>query len=159
VLSNYRALLKTAGQPEHVSALRVCDVARPTVAPLLRRVLQRGRAIDADAKPSRLHKLRIDAKRLRYQLEALAPAYGDTLAPVQRALKKLQDLLGEYQDAEVARTHLADYRHSRAVGKMERKTFKHLVAHEKARARRLHKRFPKRWTAFEQAAEGLIDTL
>lgn len=159
VLSDYRALLKTAGRPEHVSALRVCDVARTTVAPLLRRVLQRGRAIDADSKPSRLHKLRIEAKQLRYQLEALAPAYDGTLAPVQSDLKKLQDLLGEHQDADVARAHLADYRRNRAAGKTERKTFKRLAAYEKRRARRLRKRFPKRWTAFEHAAEGLIGKL
>jgi len=159
LLIDYRALLKTASRPEHVSALRVCDVARTTVAPLLRRVLQRGRAIDADSKPSRLHKLRIDAKRLRYQLEALAPAYGETLAPVQRALKRLQDRLGQHQDAEVARAQLADYRRSRAAGKTERKTFKQLGRFEKARARRQRKRFPKRWTAFELAAEGLIEKL
>jgi len=158
-LSDYRTLLQTASQPRYVSALRVSDVARVTVAPPLHRVLQRGRAINAGSKPSRLHKLRIDAKRLRYQLEALAPAYGETVAPVQRALKKLQDLLGEHQDADVARNHLADYRRSRAAGKIERKTFKRLIDLEQARARRLRKRFPKRWTAFERTAEGLIDEL
>jgi CHAD domain-containing protein len=50
----------------------------------------------------KLHRLRIRCKRLRYTLEFLAPLYGEVAEPAIRALVKVQDLLGEHQDAVVA---------------------------------------------------------
>ncbi len=66
------------------------DVAGPVLLPVLRRVVRQGRRIDDDAEPERLHRLRIEVKRLRYQLEAFDRVYDDTLEPAQDALKKLQ---------------------------------------------------------------------
>lgn len=49
-----------------------------------------------------LHDARKDAKRLRYAAETLKPAFG-AAAPLAKRAEALQSLLGEHQDAAVAR--------------------------------------------------------
>ena len=67
-----------------------------------RRIIDDGRQIGATSPAESLHDLRKQAKKLRYLLECFAdlfPAEGRK-AFVKR-LKRLQDLLGDHQDAEV----------------------------------------------------------
>jgi CHAD domain-containing protein len=61
--------------------------------------------VDRSAKS--LHRLRIDAKKLRYTLEVLTPVVPKTLASnAYRRLQSLQTLLGEIQDGIVQRNML-----------------------------------------------------
>jgi CHAD domain-containing protein len=53
----------------------------------------------ADAPPRRLHRVRLASKRLRYTLELFRPCYPAGLEERLEALKKLQDWLGEVNDA------------------------------------------------------------
>jgi len=48
-----------------------------------------------------LHAMRIAGKHLRYTLEIFAPIYGNALDPHIRAMKNVQDLLGEIHDNDV----------------------------------------------------------
>ena len=52
-----------------------------------------------DPTPPELHQLRLASKRLRYTLELFRPCYPAGLEDRIRALKKLQDWLGEVNDA------------------------------------------------------------
>ena len=54
------------------------------------------------SRDEKLHALRIRCKQLRYLLEFFRPAYGGLLKAETRRLKKLQDVLGDFQDACVA---------------------------------------------------------
>lgn len=54
------------------------------------------------------HELRKEGKRLRYALEFLSDVYGDPAKDLIKPLKKLQDVLGDHQDAEVATSHLRE---------------------------------------------------
>ncbi len=47
------------------------------------------------------HEMRIAAKRLRYTMEIFADLYGDGLKAPIKAIKKLQDLLGDMHDCDV----------------------------------------------------------
>jgi CHAD domain-containing protein len=49
-----------------------------------------------------LHQIRIRAKRVRYAAEAAAPVLGKRARAVGRAAARLQEVLGEHQDAVVA---------------------------------------------------------
>ena len=72
----------------------------------LRRFRNRAERIGPDSPASAYHRLRIDAKNLRYALEFLADVYpGGTRRPIER-LVKLQDILGLHQDAEIAHERL-----------------------------------------------------
>lgn len=57
--------------------------------------------IASDADSDKLHAMRIAGKRLRYTLEIFAPLYADDLKPFILVMKDIQDLLGEFHDADV----------------------------------------------------------
>ncbi len=74
-----------------------------------RRVRKRGRAITPSTPDEAIHDLRIDCKKLRYTLEffeSVLPA--DTLGTVLPRLKKLQDVLGDFNDLAVQQAELRD---------------------------------------------------
>lgn len=67
-----------------------------------RRVVKRGRALDANSPAADFHRVRIQAKKLRYLLEVFRSLWsGDDVRAAIKALKKFQDRLGEFNDAEV----------------------------------------------------------
>jgi CHAD domain-containing protein len=83
-------------------------VAADLVRPLLRDVMRGGRGVGASSSARALHRLRIDAKRLRYALEALDGLGGDATRALAGRLADLQDLLGEQRDATTQRAWLLD---------------------------------------------------
>lgn len=95
----------------HDPADPTADVlARERVDRARRAVTKRARRLGPASPADDLHDLRKRAKELRYLLEAFAPVYGDGEARrTVRALKRLQDVLGAYQDAQVQRRAVRDY--------------------------------------------------
>jgi CHAD domain-containing protein len=104
-----RLVARWSGLLRRAPGLRL-PATRPPVlaaAPLLieqhyRRVSKRGRKITLRSPAGRYHKLRIRCKQLRYALEFHAPLYGEPARRLIRGLVRLQDLLGDHQDADVA---------------------------------------------------------
>jgi CHAD domain-containing protein/uncharacterized protein YjbK len=76
--------------------------ARRLFAAQYRNVIRTGRTITPDSANDTLHALRIECKRLRYLFEFFHPIYGKSFNPFIRKLKKLQNVLGSFQDACVA---------------------------------------------------------
>ncbi|MFY1690655.1 CHAD domain-containing protein [Plantactinospora sp. WMMB782] len=58
--------------------------------------------LDPAAPDERWHAVRINGKRARYAVDAVAGVLGGDAAKLAKALAKVQDLLGEHQDAAVA---------------------------------------------------------
>lgn len=76
-------------------------------------------AVDASLDPTTLHRVRIEAKRLRYLLEPLsdaAPGANDLVA----TLASWQDALGELHDAHLLGEHIAARRARRAARRARR---------------------------------------
>src|ERR1019366_3880194 len=74
--------------------------ARRELPRMVRAYFSRVRAFLAeDRTPRKLHRLRLASKRLRYTLELFRPCYPPGLEDRLDALKVLQDLLGEVNDA------------------------------------------------------------
>jgi CHAD domain-containing protein len=90
-------------------ALSIGRAATRLIGKQYRRVLRKGRAITHASPDEALHELRIDCKRLRYLFEFFQPSYGKSLRPFIKHLKRLQDVLGEFQDACVATERLREY--------------------------------------------------
>jgi CHAD domain-containing protein len=61
-----------------------------------------------DREPEHLHSMRLAAKRLRYTLELFRRCYGPALEQRLDALKKLQDSLGDVNDAVATGKLLGD---------------------------------------------------
>jgi CHAD domain-containing protein len=85
----------------------VREVASERIARCFRRVLKKGRAIKDDSPPARLHRLRIECKKLRYLLEFFRSLYDPhDVEPVVKSLKRLQDNLGDFNDLQIQRETL-----------------------------------------------------
>jgi CHAD domain-containing protein len=94
-------VLATAAQPAQRLLPRL--VARPW-----RRLAYGAKGVDgaADLDPlaadERWHAVRINGKRARYAVDAVASVTGGPAAKLAKALARVQDLLGEHQDAAIA---------------------------------------------------------
>lgn len=104
-------------------------------------------ALTADAPDEHWHAVRISGKRARYAVEAVADVVGAEARALAKALAKVQDVLGEHQDAVVAgRTWLRiaaerpdDHRLAVTAGR--------LFERERAAIRRARAAFPAVWQA------------
>jgi CHAD domain-containing protein len=85
-----------------------------------------------DREPAELHRMRLASKRLRYTLELFLPSYGAGLKQRIETLKKLQDSLGDVNDAVATRVLLGDSVNGRV------KLFLDALAEEKAADFRRH---------------------
>ena len=75
-----------------------------------RRILKHGRGLDHDPPAETLHRLRIDAKKLRYLLEFFHSLYPATEIDARiKELKRIQDILGGFNDMEVQRDRLSSF--------------------------------------------------
>jgi CHAD domain-containing protein len=103
-----------------------------------------------------LHALRIECKRLRYTLEFFAEVLGPSAGDVIQAVVKVQDHLGELNDADVANAMLSDFLFAgRTDGERERLIAPGVVAYLAAKQRELQsliETFPQAWERFNQPA-------
>jgi CHAD domain-containing protein/uncharacterized protein YjbK len=77
---------------------KIREVAPPNVTTKFASVIELGSKISTMSGLPVFHCLRIQMKRLRYALEFMAPAYGNSLDQVIQQTIRLQDNLGELQD-------------------------------------------------------------
>jgi CHAD domain-containing protein len=89
-------------------SFRVRDGIKKYIKKSLKRVRKLGSRIEAEPQARKLHRLRIRAKRLRYELEFFAPVYPE-LTDLAKATKALQDVLGAHQDACTATARLREF--------------------------------------------------
>jgi len=131
-------------------SFRISDGAKSHLKKARKRVLKLGKKLQADASADDLHRLRIRAKRLRYELEFFEPVYPE-LGSAVKAAKMLQDVLGEHQDADTAVRRLGAYtRQQRRLGYF-RATPRPLAAWrtaQKQRSAAARESFPTEWRHF-----------
>jgi CHAD domain-containing protein len=106
-----------------------------------------GAVAEMDDPPTdeQLHRVRIRTKRLRYAAEAAVPALGKRERSLARAASRLQDALGEHQDAVVARAWLIET--SRGSGTRQAFAAGELAALEMAAAAATRRAWPLAWKA------------
>jgi CHAD domain-containing protein len=111
------------------------------------------RRTEEDPAPERMHALRIRCKRFRYLLECFEPICDDRLREYVQLVRKLQDTLGEYQDAHVAMQRISDELAKLAGTESDDTGRAPLLEMSQAReqdAAAARKRFHKEWLAFER---------
>ncbi|MEU4291200.1 CHAD domain-containing protein [Kribbella sp. NPDC026596] len=88
----------------------VIEVADELLSRAWKRVAKRGDAITETSPAEAVHDLRKRCKELRYLLEFFGSLYGaDARSEAVSELKLLQDILGEFQDAEAQRMSVHQY--------------------------------------------------
>jgi CHAD domain-containing protein len=112
LLSEWQAFLESAAPsaPQAQNAGRpLAEVVAARAWRLSRRISSSAEAIDDETEPARLHDVRIDAKKLRYLVDVTPGFYAAAdLAIILAALKKLQRLLGDFNDAQVQEARLLE---------------------------------------------------
>ena len=77
----------------------VIELARERIRQRYQRILKRGGKINQRSPDAKLHRLRIDCKKLRYLLEFFNSLFpGEKMSRLIKQLKKLQNHLGRFQD-------------------------------------------------------------
>jgi CHAD domain-containing protein len=86
-----------------LAAQPIGRAAGKRIRKVYKRIVRMGREIDPSSPPEAYHELRKKAKELRYLLELFGVKLFDEehVAPMVKALKALQDVLGRHQDREV----------------------------------------------------------
>jgi CHAD domain-containing protein len=113
LVADWNACLDEEDRPEPLPPLAlepIRRVASDRISKVFAKVLKKGRDIGPTSPARKLHRLRIECKKLRYLLtffESLYPA--DTLKPTIKELKRLQDHLGDFNDAQVQREALGRF--------------------------------------------------
>jgi CHAD domain-containing protein len=98
----------TAEPPEARTPIR--HLADQRIWKAFRRVLKKGSAIGDETPAEALHRLRIDCKKLRYLLEFFRSLYdAERITQLIKALKRLQDNLGDFNDLVVQRDSLRGF--------------------------------------------------
>jgi CHAD domain-containing protein len=147
-----------AGSPAGPSAPGAGEIvtteARRVILKSLKRVLNDGRAIKKDSADSQLHRLRIRCKRLRYACEFFSDVYGRGASAFAQRVTRIQDLLGDHQDAVVARSMLSEaIAHGPAPRRKARELYAgigELMALHTQRAARDRRAFAKTWQRFDR---------
>ena len=94
--------------------------ARRTYRRTRRRIRQAGHTPPGRGQEAAYHEARKAAKRARYAGEAVSPALGRDARRFTKQMKKIQSVLGDHQDAVVARGVDRRARHRGAPGRRER---------------------------------------
>jgi CHAD domain-containing protein len=133
----------------------VGEVARQHIWKLYRRFIRQGEAIRAGSPDHDLHRLRITGKKLRYLVEFFRELYPPAeIDLLIKAMKGIQDFLGEYQDCTVQQEHLvAMTRQMAAEGAMPAETgqaLQQLVTALRRRQHQLRGKFPERFLVFSR---------
>lgn len=103
----------------------------------LRKLRRAAGALEAEPADDELHAVRIAAKRARYAAELAALGGSKSAARTVKAFKRLQDVLGEHQDAVVAEERLR-----RVAGPETRVAAGRLIERERRRKAEMRDRYP-----------------
>jgi len=146
----YVKLLARLEKAVHHPKVVATDLSLPAVAAGQFKKLRKAvKALPKNPNDDDLHAVRIRVKRARYAAELAQPIVGRPAERFVARTKKLQDILGEYQDAVVAEGRLRalvdDDRRS-PVGLLARR----LVRRQRARRQMAQMDFFEHWPKFER---------
>lgn len=95
-------------EPGPADAMAARELAGRIMLRRFKRVMRDGNALDAATPDPEIHRLRIQCKKLRYAIEFFGSLYpAEEIQMVVRQLKKLQDILGTFNDLSVQQQMLS----------------------------------------------------
>ena len=157
----YRNLLAKLEHPaiKKVGAdRRLGIVAAQLVRPASRGAARLGEKLGPDAPDPVFHKLRVRIKRLRYELEMIAPLGAKRHRKTLNRLEELQELLGLYHDTTVATGWLMSYAETSAAPPRTMLAAGALIQSLSSREKKLRRQCMRAWRRFERS-DAMHDTL
>ena len=139
-----------------VGDLTVAEAADRDINKCANRMIRHGDRIIAESLVEKIHKLRIEAKHLRYLLDFFSMAQPVRWKESIAELEKLQDLLGWHQDAITSRERLEEYHDSLPTAGEDcalRLSIDRLISTENERMESCRRDFPVLWRDFKTVFE------
>jgi CHAD domain-containing protein len=116
LLAEWEAFLRQPVLCETSNKSRLREIVSLRAWRLSRRIARRAKVIDERTPAKRLHEVRIAAKKLRYLIDVTPGFYAaEDLDRILRPLKKVQRVLGDFNDAHVQERRLLGYRRALAA--------------------------------------------
>jgi CHAD domain-containing protein len=149
---------KADEQNEYIT---VKELADRRIKKTYKEIIKLGNKIDQHSPPEALHSLRKMCKRLRYLMEFFQNLYPERrINKLIASLKKLQDVLGDYQDYAVQQEQLQQFSGEMQETNTPNKTFLAmgvLIQEFENRKCQARNRFDAQFMAFKKAnTKGLI---
>ncbi len=141
---------------QRVGDLTIAEAARRDIYKSASRMIERGDRIIAESLIEKLHKLRIEAKHLRYLLDFFSVAQPVRWKEPIAELEIIQDLLGWHQDAIMSQERLEAYHDSLPTAGNDcelRLSIDRLISTENERMVKCRRRFPEDWARFRRVFE------
>jgi len=133
-------------------------VAAQLIRPAAHSSARLGKKLADDAPALVFHKLRVRIKRLRYELEMVAPLGAKRQKKALARLEALQELLGLFHDTTVASAWLLSYAETSAAPPRTVLAAGALIQSLDSRERKLRRRCMKAWRRLERS-DAIRDTL
>jgi len=157
----YRSLLVKLSNPAIKKAgadRRLGVAAAQLIRPAAHGASRFGKRLADDAPALVFHKLRVRLKRLRYELEMMAPLGAKRQKKTLRRLEDLQELLGLYHDLTVAKAWLLSYAETSGASPRTLLAAGALIQSLDRREDKLRRRSMKAWRRFERS-EIMLDAV
>jgi len=141
---------------ERVGELTIAEAADRDIRKAARRMIKRGDRVIAESLIEKLHKLRIEAKHVRYLLDFYNIAQPVRWKESINELDKLQDLLGWHQDAVMSRERLEAYHDTLPIAGEDcalRLSIDRLISTENERMESCRRKLPVAWRRFKMVFE------
>jgi CHAD domain-containing protein len=133
-------------------------VAAQLIRPATHSAARLGGKLAGDAPALVFHKLRVRIKRLRYELEMIAPLGAKRHKKTLARLEALQELLGLYHDVTVASAWLLSYAETSAAPPRTMLAAGALIQSLDSREQKLRRRCIRAWRRFDRS-DAMRDTL
>ncbi len=109
ILSDWETFLQSPPAADTSAPLTIGALARGRIHRRYKRLVKDGNKLLKSTDEAALHRLRIDAKKLRYLLEFFSGLFpAPKINPMVKQLKRLQDNLGDFNDLSVQEDFLLD---------------------------------------------------
>lgn len=149
LVGSLNAFISLGLEEDHGGEERVKDCEERIVGKELSKTLKRARKVSKKSSPRKLHKLRIQAKRLRYLLEVFFEVDPEKWTPMIEALEEFQEVIGLHQDSVTAIARLTDYLETAGDG-IEARAIEQLIAYEEHLKIDRRTAAWKEWRKFQQ---------
>ncbi len=137
------------------AARPILKIAQKRLSKRSGRVVETGRLLLASMNDERLHDLRIDCKKLRYLLEFTSSLFPHAaVAPVLAHLRKLQDVLGDFNDCCVQQETLEAYAKRFPEGEATQQAIEYLIDVLEQEKQSCKAAFAERFTTFAADVKG-----
>ena len=130
---------------------RLGIVVAQMIRPASRSAARLGEKLGSDTPAPLFHKLRVRIKRLRYELEMIAPPGAKRHRKTLARLEELQELLGLYHDVTVASAWLLSYAETSAAPPRTLLAAGALIQSLGSRESKLRRQCMRAWRRFERS--------